>query len=427
MSTSRVVVGVIAAALALAPVGCTEPGGSGGRRGRDAGGGETDSGGPGPIPGVDSGPRPTYDAGGACHGGMDDDLDGDGWTPRDGDCYDCSPQVNPAAFDDPGNDVDEDCDGTAATTFETCDSGLALDSTDPNDAARAIGLCRFVSGSDRGWGVISARWTRADGTGAPASTRQYGIMGSLGAAAARAGGAMLAISSGAARAPGQPGYTDDCDEYTVSPAGGTPAGLDPDTPACPGVRSGAVYDPVALEVRIRVPSNAQGFRFESSFFTTEYPNYICSEYNDFFVAVMEPRPAGSSDGNLVFDVDGNKVSVNNSLLRACAPGTHGGRSFACPLGTAPLAGTSFDDSQLCGQEGIPGFPFPFPGGGSEGPIGAGTGWLRTESPVEGGTIVTIRFALWDAGDPQLDSLALIDAFDWLIEDPGEVHTDPILF
>ena len=49
-----------------------------------------------------------------------------------------------------------------------------------------------------------------------------------------------------------------------------------------------------------------------------------------------------------------------------------------------------------------------------------------EVPVEGGSIITLRFTIWDAGDPVLDSLSLIDAFEWLLEDPGEVSTDPIL-
>lgn len=189
-----------------------------------------------------------------------------------------------------------------------------------------------------------------------------------------------------------------------------------------------MFDPIALEVQIRVPSNARGFRFESNFFTYEYPDYICSTFNDFFVVVMDPRPSGSPDGNIVFDLDGNKVSVNNSLLRACAPGDFGGRTFTCPLGVGPLAQTSYDNTAECGASSPFPFPLPFPFPMDEdAPIGASTGWLRTEVPVSGSEIITLRFAIWDAGDPQLDSLSLIDSFEWLLEDPGEVRTDPILF
>ncbi|UJR81422.1 choice-of-anchor L domain-containing protein [Sandaracinus amylolyticus] len=408
--------GVLTVAMLVTAAGCTD---------RDPGTrpprGDSDGGVVLP-PGVDGGdPRPRVDAG--CYEGTrDDDVDGDGWTEAMGDCYDCSPQINPGAFDDPGNSVDEDCRDGVATTAEACDVGLALASDDPSDGARAVGLCRFTTETTREWGVLSARWTRADGSGAPADPDQHAMMPQFGALSARGGGTMLGLSSGAARAPGQPGFTTGCDVYTDEPQGAWPAGLDRRSPACPGVVAGDVYDPIALEVRVRVPSNAAGLQFESNFFTYEYPDFICSEYNDFFVVLMEPRPEGSSDGNIVFDTAGNKVSVNNSLLRACSPGNFGGRNFACDLGTGPLASTSYDDSAECGVQppflGIP---------GNAGPVGASTGWLRTQVPVEGGSIITLRFAIWDAGDPDLDSLTLIDSFTWLVEDPGEVSTDPILF
>ncbi len=416
--------GVLLFFVSLLAIACVDPGTT--RRRVDSD--DLDSGTQPSDPNSDSGFRPRGDATTSCHGGLNDDLDRDGFTPSDGDCNDCSPQVNPAAFDDPSNAIDEDCDGIPASAIEVCDTGLALDSSDPNDAARAIGLCQFITEAERGWGVLSARWTRADGTGTPISAMQHGIMPAFGAVAARAGSSLLAISSGAARAPDQPGYTTDCDLYGRSPSGGAPAGLNPDSPACPGVRSGEVFDPIALEVQIRVPSNARGFRFESNFFTYEYPDYICSTFNDFFVVVMDPRPSGSPDGNIVFDLDGNKVSVNNSLLRACAPGDFGGRTFTCPLGVGPLAQTSYDNTAECGASSPFPFPLPFPFPMDEdAPIGASTGWLRTEVPVSGSEIITLRFAIWDAGDPQLDSLSLIDSFEWLLEDPGEVRTDPILF
>src|SRR5690606_12621236 len=89
------------------------------------------------------------------------DEDGDGWASDAGDCDDCSAVVNPGAFDFPGNMVDEDCSGADASPAEhACDTALAIDSTDANDAARAIGLCHFTDEASRQWGVISARFTR---------------------------------------------------------------------------------------------------------------------------------------------------------------------------------------------------------------------------------------------------------------------------
>ncbi len=345
---------------------------------------------------------PFADAADPCAGGMTggprDDLDRDGFTPEDGDCRDCSAQVNPGAFDDPGNDVDEDCDGSAATTALECDGALVASSLDPQDAARALGLCRIVSASDRGWGVISARWTRADGTGEPLDARQHGLLASFGESTPRRGRAMLALSSGLAAA------SESLDDLVFSELlqGDTPAGLILTSPSCPADRI-TVFDPVALEVRVRVPTNAAGLRFASSFFTREYPEYICSVYNDYFAVIMEPPPIGSPDGNVVFDAEGNRITVNSSLLAACEPGTYGGRTFGCPLGTTSLLGTGYD-------------------------VGASTGWLSTEVPLPGaaGSEITLRFTIWDSNDPNLDSLVLIDAFEWLVTPPCTTTTEPLI-
>jgi hypothetical protein len=47
-----------------------------------------------------------------------------------------------------------------------------------------------------------------------------------------------------------------------------------------------------------------------------------------------------------------------------------------------------------------------------GPAGA-TRWLQTQAPVTGGSEITIRFAMWDAGNAQFDSTVLVDDFHWI--------------
>ncbi len=355
------------------------------------------------------------------------DEDGDGWTSEAGDCDDCSDLVNPGAFDFPGNSVDEDCSGADASASEhACDGALTLDSTDANDAARAIGLCRFTDEASRQWGVISARFTRADGAGPMDSPLQSGLVPTFGTVSPTQGASMLALSSGIARAPGQAGYTTECDMFGTTLLGFPlppdptpfPPGFPVESPACPGVTTGPVYNAAALEVRVRVPTNARSLAFRSNFYTYEYPEYICSEYNDFFVTLMTPRPAGLDNDNIVFDTEGNLVSVNASLLEVCEPGTHGGRSFTCPRGTSLLTGTGFDGTAVCGTGDVFGTPI----GQS---VRAATGWLSTTAPVTGGEIITLRFAVWDSGDPDLDSLVLIDGFEWEIED-APVRTVPDL-
>ncbi len=315
----------------------------------------------------------------------------------------------------PSSTPDASTPSAPAISSEVCDTSLTM-SGSAEDAARAMGLCHFADEASGEWGVLSARFTTADGAGTPDSMEQIGILPTFGSVAPRQGSALLALSSGTARAPGQPGYTSDCDSFDPDfepPPAGYPPGYPITSPSCPGTPAGAPFNAVALEVRVRAPEGARSFSFASAFFTYEYPDFICTEYNDFFVAL---RDTGSGFENIAFDEDENPVSVNNSLLRACSPGTHGGKTFDCPLGRSFLSGTGYDGSDSCGHD---------PSGGSSPDIGASTGWLRTTAPVSGGEIITLRFAIWDSSDGDLDSLVLIDDFRWEVEE-APVETTPDL-
>jgi hypothetical protein len=359
------------------------------------------------------------------------DTDADGFTPATGDCEERSVLINPGAYDFPGNQQDEDCSGADALPGEdVCDDMAAIDSTDARDAARAIGLCRFVTEASKQWGVISASYVQADGKGQPADPAQTGILPAFGTVQPRHGSKMFALSSGAARAPGQAGFTTGCDAYSEDESE-APQGYPKDSPSCPDIQFGGLYDSAALELKIRVPTNANSFAFDSNFFTSEYPVYICLSYNDFFVAMLDPKPANLPDGNIVFDQDGNPVSVNNSLLQVCEPGEHGGKTFACPQGPAQLDTTGYAGDSECGTGGlaVPGFGGLFgpamPPADQRGDSGAATGWLHTTSPATGGSVITLRFAIWDSGDAILDSLSLVDDFTWSVETPV-IETKPVL-
>lgn len=281
------------------------------------------------------------------------------------------------------NGLEADC-VTPSPTPEECDTGLPLDPSDPMDAARAIGLCRQADATLGSWGVIEAKWVKPDGSSLGNLQAGAGVLPKFGVNAPQGGTSMLVLSSGTARGPNDPGYK--------SPSGddknyqsGTPAGYPKESPACPGNITGEAHDGIALEVKIKVPANANSFSYQQNFFTYEYPNFICSEFNDFFVTMMDPKPANLQDGNIAFDADSNPISVNNSLLQVCAKGNHGGKNFPCPLGTSTLSGTGFEQS-------------------------AATGWLTTTAPVDPGSEITLRFAIWDSGDGILDSTVLLDGF-----------------
>lgn len=348
----------------------------------------TDDGGSGKLISDDT------DQGGSCTAPSGDkDFDGDGYTGKN-DCNECDPNVNAGAFDVPGNGIDEDCNGTADDEAADCDEGLAMDGS-AMDGAKALGLCKEAT-DDNMWGVIEAKWVMPDG----ATAKQplgHGILSQFGVNAVQAGSTMLAISSGSARAPGDDGYHDP-DGWDKGYMCGTPDGYPKESASCSGASDpfggllNDAYDGVALQVKIRVPSNAKSFKFQQNFFTYEFPTYICSSYNDFFVTMMDPAPSGLPDGNIAFDQDTNPISVNNSLLQVCSAQEAGGKDFPCPLGDSSLSGTGFEGH-------------------------AATGWLTTTSPVDDvrGKEITLTWAVWDQGDGSLDSTALVDDFSWSVD------------
>jgi hypothetical protein len=350
-------------------------------------------------------------------------MDKDGWSPSQGDCNDCDPNVNPGAIDvlhqnDGGAPTwgDEDCSGTPGDNAKPCDTGLALTDVNASDGAKAIELCATTTATDRTYGVISATYLRADGTADAAPGAQVGIQPGWGTNVHVQGGAsLLALSSGYARSVGQAGACNGI-SCTTNATGTAPTGFPQDDPACPPTK--AVVDDVALEVQVRVPTNATGYSFNFKFYSFEFPNYVCdpSGYNDQFIALVTPPPAGayvptgSTGGNISFDSNNNPVSVNLGFFDVCDGNTS---RFAktcnaktgatcppipnpyCPLGVGDLAGTGFDVWNT-----------------KDGAAGA-TRWLQTQAPATPGSVITIRFAIWDAGNTEFDSTVLIDNFAWI--------------
>ena len=191
------------------------------------------------------------------------------------------------------------------------------------------------------------------------------------------------------------------DKYYMT---GSPPGYPKDSPACPGVSTGEPHDSAGLRVVIKTPTNAKSLKFNLDFYTFEFPNFICSEFNDFFVAMMTPKPAGQPDGNISFDSKGNTISVNAGFLQVCTPQqASNGQPFACALGTSQLQGTGFDQDTNS----------------------AATGWLQTTSPVpKPGDDITLLFAIWDSGDGILDSTVLLDNFSFDVT-PAKTETQPL--
>lgn len=294
------------------------------------------------------------------------------------------------------------CAGTCSLGIcSACDDALAVDSAAPSDAAKAMGICT---------GLDDAKWVLPDGALPQSSSLAayhlgHGILSDFGPnVQVQSGTRLLALSSGTARRPSDPGYQEVANGYDKGYSCNAPLGYPKQTAACPGVTAGTPHDGAALEVTLTPPAQATGIAFRFSFYTSEWPDYVCSEYNDFFLALMSPMPPLLPDANLAFDPDGNPFSVNNAMLEACScatpPCVVQNQTYPCSLGAGPLAGTGFDTH-------------------------AATGWLETTAPVTPGNPITLRFAIYDSGDGLLDSTVLLDDFRWLTTPGVVVATSPL--
>lgn len=343
-------------------------------------------------------------------GGPNDDIDGDGFTPNTGDCNDCDPGYSPNNLDIAGNGLDDDCDGEIDQLLESCDEMLAIDEDDPMLAAAAIGLCKLSSGADD-WGLVSAAWVLADGQPPPANPDQlaefhlgHGILDDFGTVVVpREGQRLLALSNAYARDAMDPDYGDPSNTGAKGYTSAAPPGSPIPSVGCVGAQPGPPHDPIAIEVFVRVPDNAQGFVFDSYFLTTDWPGFVCSQYDDTFFALMDPAPMGSINGQIAFSPDSSPISLNGAPFDVCScpmpPCMAGGKTYACAQGDGALAGTGFETH-------------------------AGTGWMTTTAPLVPGSALTLRLGIYDAGDPAFGSTALVDTFGWLTSGGIVVATTP---
>jgi len=365
-------------------------------------------------------------SGNNCASMPNDDKDNDGFTPATGDCNDCDPNVNPGAVDTPDTVVpdggtimaaDNNCDGKILPN-PTCDDNLLVADPDPFNAAKSVELCEKLIDPKK-WGVLSAKWTMPDGS-PPQGGLNYdlghGLLSALGPNVnVQAGKRMLGLSSGTARQTNDPGYQD-VGGFDKGYTSNSPAGFPKESPACPGVVTGEPHDGAALELIIVAPTNALGFSFNFNFFTYEWPGYVCSMFNDFFVALLTPIPMGQMDGNISFDTMGNPVSVNNAFVEVCGCGIGnpppppgcpaGGKMFSCSLGNKGIQGTGFGMDTAFQDH-------------------ASTSWLLTKAPVKPHEQITLRWTVYDSGDGILDTTTLIDNWVWIATPGTIVGTEPI--
>ncbi len=385
------------------------------------------------------------------------DCDADGWLVSEGDCCDkpgaCGSEpekVNPGALEVVGNGLDDNCNGkTDLFDIEdtlSCDDTLEAESSDPFDLARALGICRLTlenppTPKQKTWGLIEAHLILADGSEGvdPSQHRISKTFGSV-VPSVLEGSNALVLSTGIAGDGSLNGgapdgfnvsssflfnsvsLASDGETYSVSdwyalpnpplkPANGLP-----DSPGCSTSNDAQANDSVMLVLKLRAPTNARAFSFNSYFFSAEYPEFVCTDFNDQFIALVDtptgvpspiPNPADKnlmtySDGTSKWPI-GINIAHGTNLFSVCEPEETAGSCWdddvgaaSCSLGSAQLEGTGFEI-----------------GSSDDCQIGGGTFWLTTAGNVVPGEIVEIRIAIWDAGDSSYDSLAIIDGFQWL--------------
>jgi len=339
-----------------------------------------------------------------CTGTPDDgDIDGDGYSycgPTPDCCEDTSKCPDPAAAY-PGatelpNGADDDCDGNIDNGVSDCDDTIALDSKNPFDYAKSMGLCN---------GVVQADILKLDGSANP-HINSNGLLSAFGnVITPKQGVALMALSSGKVGNP----VTDLDFNQNIGGLSGTPVPGDwyaangnqfPSSPACSGGSgtTGGAFDGVMVQFKVQVPPTANSFSFNIYFFTKEYPTYICSNFNDFFIALLDsgyntsagadPNLLNPQDKNLAMDADGNPVGINIApagLFKQCV--NQPSQGVTSCVGTEELQGTGFEAH-------------------------GATGWLTTRGNVVPGETITLRFAIWDLSDHVWDSMVLIDNFQW---------------
>jgi len=404
-----------------------------------------------------------------CDGTVDNvsDADADGWTTCNGDCCD-SPgpgcpnpsQINPGAFEVANNNVDDDCDPTTSDTTPptACAPTAKFAGVTALDVAKAMDICQQTTVTVplpmKKWGLISSAQLLPN-NGVPSAAELANIQNNQTALLTdygsmitpKKGPTMAGMSTGYMRdqtdplpvgqtvfAPPNggksftshvgfigptPPVTSPLGFYLSKHAGGLPASVGCNAGGCPA--GSDANDPVSVQLKIRVPTNAKSFSYDFRFFSAEFQSFQCTTFNDFFLTLLTstwvPNPLAAPclasmmgaecesgicnanstcaiasplpvDRNIAFDVQKNPLSVNNGFFQVCVP--KAGLCGKCLEGNSELALTGMQLNNT----------------------GGGTAWLTNDAPVVSGETITLDLLIFDVSDHLIDSLVLLDNFRW---------------
>ncbi len=286
-----------------------------------------------------------------CDGVVDNaaDADGDGWTSCNGDCNDANALVNPGAFEVVGNGIDDDCDPASSDVTQptACSTVQKFTGVTASDVAKAMDLCQTTTANaplaTKKWGLIASTSLLANGAAPSAAdlttmqNLQTAVLQNFGnVIVPHKGSTFAGVSTGAMRDSNDAGYvaavTGSAYSSAIpfSPAPGAPLGtyiaqhnnnLLPGTcgaTTCPLLSTAleSANDSVDVQLKIRVPTNAKSFSYDFRFFSREYQTFQCTDYNDYYLAMLTSAAPGiPADHNISFDTKGERRLRQQRLLR----------------------------------------------------------------------------------------------------------------
>ena len=307
-----------------------------------------------------------------------------------GDCDDYKPMVSPGEEEIPGDGLDNNCDGLVDAGFD-CPGPCTGHTVDAYLCALEMCL---------GPALISAEMTSPTGDNISSAWQAVNRFGS-----ASNGLTPMAGESYGLLASGPATGTNHSEDLSGD--------WGSDSVADPFSKDGfETYDNVEFKVVITAPPNVTGFAVDYVFFSEEYHDWVCSDFNDkFYIFLTAPQTTAGqkmvinytacSDPNSYHDF------IDDSGEKQCYIAINTAYSEPCPNAPTNIAGTGFECSYetcavgqcTCGMK--------------DDAHGSSTGWLYTAWEIQPNETFELVFHIHDTSDGIYDSEVILDNFQWM--------------